>query len=613
MKKAVSYIIRAMAPASGWRCLFWYSLLIGLYLSIDFVHPITLSAEHGLRYTVTFEGVADQEMIRLLESVSDTVAFRERPPVSINRLKRRVSQDIPRLHDALRSMGFYGARVTSEIKEDVTPVQIIIRIETGSPYVLKSVDIEISAGDDAKDLKIPDKEELGLFLEKPARSKSILEGEKELIRVVQSRGFPYARISERKVVVDHAAQGVYVHFILLPGPRARFGSTEIKGLESVDDHYLRSKIPWKGGESFNAELLREARGRLIETGLFTTVEVRMGEKPDRQGALPVIIQVKERKHRTVKTGVSYQTDEGPGGKVSWEHQNFFHHGERLTFSGTGSGIGFAAGGRLRKPEFLRSNQALLLEMRLAEDRPDAFTSRNVTSTVAIERSLAKGLDASVGLAYRVSKIEQFGREDHFSLFSLPMRLDWNSTDNILDASKGGDLKLQITPYYDTYGEDLNYFKGYASYSRYLRLSRHPYSVLAAKGTLGTISGASRDAIPADIRFYAGGGGSIRGYAYQSVGPLRGGDPIGGRSLIGISSEWRVKVTDTTGFVVFMDGGNVYETKFPDFDEPLRWGAGAGFRYFTPIGPLRLDVAVPINRRREMDDRFQVYVSIGQAF
>lgn len=591
----------------------WYLFFLGIILPISLSRPEMLYGESGLPYRVSIEGVTDQEMLRLLESVSDTFAFQERTPVSINLLKRRVSQDIPRFHDALRSLGFYDATVTQEIKEDAEPIQVILRIDKGSPYLLKSVDIEIEGEGKAKDLKIPEKQELGLFLEKPANSKSILEGEKELIRLFESRGFPYAKISERKIVVDHATKGVYVHFILCPGPQARFGPTAIKGLESVDEQYLRGKIPWKDGEIFNAALLREAKGRFIATGLFTTVEVGMGEKQEGQEVVPVLIQVKERKHRTVKTGVSYQTDEGPGGKMSWEHRNFFHHGERLTFSGMGSGIGFAADGRFRKPEFLRSDQALLLDMRLAEDRPDAFTSQNLTNIVAIERLLAKGLDASAGLGYRISRIEQFGEEDHFSLFSVPMQLNWDSTDDILDASKGGDLRLQITPYYDIYGEKFYYFKGYSSYSRYLKLSHHPFCVLAAKGTLGTISGAPRDSVPADIRFYAGGGGSIRGYAYQSVGPLRGGEPVGGRSLIGVSSELRVKVTDTAGFVIFVDGGNVYEAKFADLDEPLRWGAGAGFRYFTPIGPLRLDLAVPIDRRKEIDDRFQLYVSIGQAF
>jgi translocation and assembly module TamA len=128
-----------------------------------------------------------------------------------------------------------------------------------------------------------------------------------------------------------------------------------------------------------------------------------------------------------------------------------------------------------------------------------------------------------------------------------------------------------------------------------------------------MSGAERDEIPADIRFYAGGGGSIRGYAYQSVGPTQNNEPIGGRSLITMSAELRIKITEKMGLVAFVDGGSAFESAFQDFEETLQWGGGLGFRYFTAIGPLRLDVGIPINRRAGIDDSFQIYVSIGQAF
>ena len=131
--------------------------------------------------------------------------------------------------------------------------------------------------------------------------------------------------------------------------------------------------------------------------------------------------------------------------------------------------------------------------------------------------------------------------------------------------------------------------------------------------MGATSGAERDEIPADIRFYAGGGGSIRGYAYKSVGPRHENQPLGGRSVAGLSSELRMNVTDTMGFAAFVDGGGVFESSFPDFGETFRWGAGLGLRYLTPVGPLRLDIGVPLNRREGIDNSFQVYVSLGQAF
>ena len=137
--------------------------------------------------------------------------------------------------------------------------------------------------------------------------------------------------------------------------------------------------------------------------------------------------------------------------------------------------------------------------------------------------------------------------------------------------------------------------------------------MAGGANVGAIVGAERNEIPADERFYAGGGGSIRGYAYQTVAPLSGTDPIGGRSIFELSLELRLKLTEQFGLVTFLDGGNAFTSQTPDFRESLLWGTGLGFRYYTPIGPLRLDVAFPLDRREGIDDSFQVYVSLGQAF
>ena len=186
-------------------------------------------------------------------------------------------------------------------------------------------------------------------------------------------------------------------------------------------------------------------------------------------------------------------------------------------------------------------------------------------------------------------------------------------DDLLDPTRGGRLFLQVMPFYDIMGSDSNFIKGYTSYRHYVPIMKKPMLTLAGKVSIGVIEGKGLESIPADERFYAGGGGSIRGYAYQSVGPMVAGDPIGGRSLIELSAELRIKFTDHLGLVGFLDGGSAFADTIPDSSQDLRWGTGMGLRYFTPIGPLRLDVAVPLNRRSGIDDNFQIYISLGQAF
>jgi translocation and assembly module TamA len=585
---------------------------MGVCLFIVLALSPVVFGESGLSYNVSIEGARDRELKRLLEAVSQTVALRERPPASLSLLQRRTAQDIPLLSKALRSQGFYNARVTTNIKEDAKPVQVVFQIEPGPAYLLKSVDIRVSEPDSIEEWP-PKPSEIGLALGEPAQSRRVLDAEKRLSQWFRKHGFPFPSNVKPAVVVDHAEQSVSVEFQVDRGPRALFGHTEIQGLESVSEAYVHSRISWTQGEPFNADLLRETQTRLSATGLFALVQLNTAEAVDPEGHLPIMVGVKERKHRTVKAGINYKTDEGPGGKFSWEHRNLRHQGERLAVEGNLSGIAYAAEGSFRKPDFLRPDQTLVLTLRLAEDHPDAFTSKSLESIGQIERMLSEGKALSAGLGFKRQEVEQFGHKAYFSLFSLPMNFDWDTTDEPLDSSHGGRLKCQLTPYHDFSGADLSFIKGYAHYNRYIKLSRKPQLVFAVRGTLGVMSGAERDEIPADIRFYAGGGGSIRGYAYQSVGPLRENQPIGGRSLAALSSELRMKVTDTLGFAAFVDGGNAFEAAFPDFDEPLRWGAGLGLRYFTRVGPLRLDIAVPLNKREEIDDSFQIYVSLGQAF
>jgi translocation and assembly module TamA len=602
------------APATGRRLLFICFWLFNLSILIAFIEPLDSIAQANIPYKVSIEGISDLTLLKLVESVSETVNLGKQPPLSRGLLKRRVDQDIPRLMKVLRSQGFYGSEIKSMIDFNVDPVQVVFQVSAGPPYVLKTVDLELTGLSQKQRIKLPGLEELGLKIGEPARSEPIINATKIITHSLSSHGFPFPKIEQPKVVVDHLSETVNVTYSIDPGPPGAFGPVEIKGLESVDSGFIKRKIPWKDGDLFNAGLLEKARMQLLGTGLFTMIRIETADRLDEKEQLPVIIQVKERKHRTLKVGLGYKTDEGPGGSISWEHRNIFHHGENLNFTALGSGITYALEGAFKKPEFRRPDQTLLFNLRLADDHPDAFKSKNVTAMGQIKRNLSQGMDVAAGIGLRYSDIEQFGTQESFQLLSLPVDFNWDRSNDLLDPSKGGRLNLNLSPYFDFIGKNVKFNKASGRYSHYFKLSSRPVSVLALRGMVGVMTGAERDEIPADIRFYAGGGGSIRGYAYQSVGPLFNNvEPLGGRSLISLSSEIRVMVTEKIGVVPFVDGGNVFESTYPDFKDSLQWGAGIGIRYYTPIGPLRFDVGFPLNKRDGIDDPFQIYISLGQAF
>lgn len=600
-----------LVPQKGFGSVFFVSLFLGLLGTVLLWIPGLVCAVSEIPYRVSFKGLADRKFEQTLQTLSDTVKFSDRPPLSMRLLKRRVDGDVALFMKALRAQGYFAAHVTPEIDTRSDPIQIIFQVETGPLYRIRSVDIQTVK--DTPDIIPPDEQAFGLAQGDPARSESILKAERGIIAWYRSQGFPFAGMDPRRALLRHAQQDLAVTFFVDPGPEARFGQTQITGLESVEETFVRSKLPWGEGEPYNEGLLSKGRGDLIETGLFSTVRIEKGESLDQEGRLPITVAVTERKHRSIRAGLSYKTDEGPGASASWENRNLRSRGERVRLGGLFSTYLKEGEGIFRKPAFIREDQTLSLSFRVADDQPDAYTSRSVTSTAMVDRSLGANLAVGGGLSFKASKTDQLGKKETFSLISVPFYLNWNTSDDLLNPTRGGRLFLETAPFFDTFGGDKNFYRAKAGYRHYMQVSERPSLILAGRITLGFMGGAERDDIPADERFYGGGGGSIRGYAYQTVSPLFSGTPVGGRSLIEVSVETRLKCSENFGLVAFLDGGSAFKDMPLDAHEDFLLGAGLGFRYFTPLGPLRFDIGFPLDRRRGIDDAFQIYVSLGQAF
>ncbi len=555
--------------------------------------PLCLSlAQQPVSYEVAFRGVEDGKLKSLMEEVSNTVQMRDRPPASLGLLEARMNQDLSRLKEVLSSQGFYGGDVSGELDSASVPVRVIFKVIAGPPYHLESVTVDLSEEERETQVNLPGPSDVGLPSGMVALSKPIVDASVKLAATLRNQGYAFAQVTDRKVWVDHRARSVRVAYTVRLGPEVEFGETHVTGLKAVSEDYVLRRLPWKTGDRFAADLMEEAQRRIVETGLFGLVRVSHGVTIDEKGRLPMAIEVKERKHRSVKAGVSYNSDVGPGGKAGWENRNLLGDAERLNFSVEATGIGVQGEAGFRRPDFLRTDQALVFTGILKTENPDAYQSTSLDVVTQVERVFSKQLSGAIGVGARISKVEQFGEDQRTALLYLPSRLDWKTTDRPLDPTRGGWLSLELAPYQDFNREDLRFFKAYGRYSRYVLLL-DPFVLLAFKGVVGTFGGANRDDIPADLRFYAGGGGSIRGYPYQKVGPLEDHEPKGGRSLVEVSAEVRFKITEKVGLVAFLDGGNAFASSFPDPGETLRWGAGGGVRYYTPVGPLRLDVGVPL--------------------
>jgi translocation and assembly module TamA len=595
------------------HCFFSARLIWLVMTGIVLVPCRPSGAEEAVPYEVTIEGVEDRTLLEGLKAASDAISLKDNPPASIFLLRKRAERDQEQFTQVLRAMGHYGAKVEFHVDAGSRPAQVVFQVTPGPPYLLKSFDLKLVGDGPLKSDELPGPEDLGLSLDAVFRAEAFVEAEKRLLEQLGVQGFPFPKIPERRIIVDHETRSVSALLRVDPGPAARFGPVEITGLESTKESVVRRKIPWKEGDPYNAHRLTRLQEDLIELGLFSAVSVSPAGALGDEGRLPVTITVKERKHRSIGAGVSYRTDEELGVKFSWEDRNLRGENERLGIQAILSDLTYAAEGSYRKPFFFREDQALTLSSRLAEDKPDAYTSRNLTNSAMVSRDLTRALKIGGGVGFKQAQITQLGEREDFSLLSLPLQLAWDRSDNLLDPKKGTRLGVQVAPFRDLFKEDLQFTKAKMNVGQYLEILRSPSTVLAGRIHMGVVSGEERMEIPADERMYAGGGGSVRGYAYQSLGPRREGIPTGGKSLFEASVETRVRLTERIGLVFFMDGGNAFEDLRPSSDEELFWGAGVGVRYFTPIGPFRFDIAVPLDRREGIDDSFQIYISVGQSF
>ena len=575
---------------------------------------IESAEQSGTEYATEITGVKDASLLKRLESASQLIGLDDRPPPTLVALERRIRSDLDRLQTVLRSEGYYDARLNYRMESDKTPVRVFVDVTAGEQYHIEHYNIRYS-GPGSDDPSMPnDPAAIGVMLGMPARAEDVESARQRLMETLADIGHPLAKVVDQSVVVDHAKRSMSVTIEVAPGRQARFGSLSVAGAKSVESQYIESFIPWKKGEIFDREKLNAARQQLLETGLFAVVALERPNALDANGELPVTVRVEERKHRSIGIGARWSTDEGFSVEAQWEHRNILGSGELLSLSGEVGEIRQEFAAAFKKPHFLRPDQDLLANAALAHEDTDAYSGPLTRYFAGLQRRITSDWKLTAGIPIEFSDLTDLQGARKFSLFGLEIRGDRDTSNDRLDPNAGSRLNVSLKPYYGTGENRVSFLTSQLAVTGYHAVDEEKRLTLAGRLRIGSTVGESTEALPANKRFYAGGGSSIRGYKYQSVGPLGPGNtPLGGRSLFEVSTELRAMITETVGGVVFIDGGNVYDDELPNFSTNLQWSTGFGVRYFTTFGPLRLDFGFPLNRRDGIDDFMQFYISIGQAF
>lgn len=571
---------------------------------------LILCASSAAGYSVRFRGVSEPEIENALRRASQTYQLRGQDPPTEAILQRRIQNDLPRLRDALRAAAYYQATVEPQISARRDRTRITFYIREGKPYRFEEIEVQVVEIDGPLGVTLPLASRL-----KPgerARTRAILQEEQRLLRLLKSNGHPYARVARRRVLVNHDTEQVSVLWELDPGRALRFGETNFEGLDRLRLSAARQVIPWKEGDRFDIRKVETYETAALRSGLFSTAQIEI--EPGDQDRVDTHIRVTERKPRSIRLGVRYRSDTGPGATTAWEHRNLFRGAEQFGVTLDIDEIERGADASFRRPGVFGPTRRLLLDTRLAKETPRAYESTYSDSSIAIEQQVSRSLVARAGAGFRYSDLVEPRRQNTYGLVYFPVQFDWNRSGDILDPRQGFRLIGRATPFVDTLGEDIAWFMTYLEFRPYVRIWNRPETLLALRGVVGNIQGQSRNSIPADERFYAGGGGSIRGFDYQRAGELSAdGTPLGGTSLLEGSVELRTRLSPSWGGVLFLDGGSTYERDAPQLDEQFFRGAGVGLRYHTALGPFRADLAFPLNPRKDVDSSFEFYISFGQAF
>jgi translocation and assembly module TamA len=579
-------------------------------------------------YTVNLKPTGDSALDAALNGSSTLISLQKSAPVGGFALTERARQDADRLATALQSFGYYKATVTTTIGgHPLTdpmlpaiidqapadpPLEVAVSFDLGPRFKLGSVSISTPVPPD-----IPGR--LGLEPGQPAIAAQILAAQSRLLDALQADSYPLAKVPT-PIATLHPDQNLLdVTFQPDTGPKADIGPISFSGLKDMNESFVRQRLLIHQGEPFSPQAVEKARADLSSIGVFSVVRTDPASALDPEGQLPITFDLTERPLHAVDVGVGYSTDLGANFTVGWHDRNLFGNAEQLNLTASyqagGDAVvhpGYQVGAQFLKPDFLTRDQQLELDLNAVKQDLQAYDQDALLEKIALNRKLSPHWTASLGLSGEQESILQEDVTRHYNLIGIPASLKYDSTNSMLDPTHGIRAAILLTPTESLGTPSATFLLAQVSGSTYLDFFDNGRSVLALRGLVGQASGVGVFGIPPDQRFYAGGSATVRGYRYQTLGPQFPDEkPTGGTAIAAGTVELRQRILGNYGVVGFVDVGQVSANGAP-FTSDWHAGAGLGARYYTPIGPIRLDVAVPLNKLPG-GDSFELYIGIGQAF
>ncbi len=597
--------------------------LVGVRRAVAGTAMLCLGAVGAGAADVVFEDISDEALGAALEGGSllhEQTLTDENPP-STAEVLAAAQADYKRLLAVLYDNGYFGGviNITLDGREAATipPVQppsrvsrVMIKIDPGPKFQFGRTAIAPLTDETAVPSGFAKGETASLGVLKTAVSDGI-DGWRQ-------QGHAKAALIAQELTADHASKRIHANLTLDPGPRLRFGPLLVEGESDVRRDRIVDIAGLPEGEVFSPNEIRLSTERLRRTGAFGAVALSEAELIGPEGTLPISAQITDAPKRRLGFGAELSTLEGLSVSAYWLHRNFLGGAERLRLEAEVSGIGGNSGGtdyllgaRFERPATFNEDTdfyALALFEQLDEV---SFFSRQLDLEAGIERIASLERTYTLGLGLRTARTRDVFGESRYTLLTLPLSAEFDYRDKPLNAKEGFYIKAEATPFVALHGAD-NGIRTFVDARGYKTFGTARPLTLALRGQFGSVYGPALSEAPADYLFYSGGGGTVRGQEYQSLGVPVGTETAGGRSFVGVSAEVRKGITDQIGIVGFADAGYIGEEQFYDGSGTWHSGAGLGLRYDTAIGPIRFDVAVPLSGP-DTNENYQIYIGIGQSF
>ncbi len=595
---------------------------------VELAEPAPNEAPVELRYATRIEGIDAADALTevpLRDQFDALSALREGDGTAANEamLSARLTEDSKLLERLLHSEGWYDAQIQTRIDRspaaDGQPVSAVLSVAPGERYTIGTIAV-------TADATVPSgmiEKNLALEVGEPIVAQRIQGAEANVAIVLPQEGYPFAEVGQRDVLLDpDTHRGDYTLPVTL-GPRARFGGFRTAGDLAFDVEHVAVLARFERGELYDSRDVDDLRQALVATGLFSTVAVepqRTGQPaPEGTEYVTMLVTQDAGPPRTLAASAGFGTGQGFRIEGSWTHRNLFPPEGALDASavlGTKEQGATVAFRRANAGKRDRTFQVGLQALRSRYDAFDALTGRLYTrlsydSTPIWRKTLTWAIGAEILGTVEEDYDFALGARGKrkFLIGGVSGQVGFDRTDSLLDPTRGFRASILAQPEGALSDGFRPYFRSQLDASGY-----YPFGdslVVAGRARIGSTLGIDRFELAPSRRFYAGGGGSVRGYGYQQLGPRDPDNaPLGGLSLTEAAAEVRYRFGDY-GVVGFVDVGQVYEERLPDF-KGLRAGVGIGARYYTNFGPLRVDIATPVGRR-EGESRINIYVSVGQAF